>query len=75
MSLNFREIDRILQETDLAGYHIQKLDQPSYDTLVIETFGPGGKKNLLISVAPGACRLHLIDKVPARTDRPLRFQE
>lgn len=75
MSLNFREIDRILQETDLAGYHIQKLDQPSYDTLVIETFGPAGKKNLLISVAPGACRLHLIDKVPARNDRPLRFQE
>lgn len=75
MSLNFREIDCILQETDLAGYHIQKLNQPSYDTLVIETFGPGGKKNLLVSVAPGACRLHLMDRVPARNERPLRFQE
>lgn len=75
MSLNFREIDCVLEESELVGYRLQKFMQPSYDTLVLETFGPGGKKNLLVSVAPGACRLHLVDTVPARNERPLRFQE
>lgn len=34
MSLNWREIDLVLGELDLIGAQVQKVVQPSYDTLV-----------------------------------------
>jgi predicted ribosome quality control (RQC) complex YloA/Tae2 family protein len=75
MSLNFKEINLVLAELDLVGARIQKILQPSYDTIVLETFGPKGKKDLLISVSPGACRIHSISELPAKNERPLRFME
>lgn len=77
MSLNFREIDLVLSELDLAGSQIQKVLQPSYDTIVFELFGPGsrGPRRLLISVAAGACRIHFLGEAPAKNERPLRFME
>lgn len=75
MSLNFKEIDLVLAELDLTGARIQKILQPSYDTIVLETFGRKGRKDLLISVSHGACRIHGISELPAKNERPLRFME
>ena len=75
MSLNFKEIDLILSELSIVGTRIQKVLQPSYDTIILETFGTEGKKDVLISVSPGACRIHGISNLPAKNERPLRFME
>lgn len=75
MSLNFREIDLVLSELAIAGMKVQKVFQPSYDTIILELYGARGKKDLLISVAAGACRIHAIRANPAKNDRPLRFME
>ena len=75
MSLNWKEINLILEELDLAGMQIQKAVQSAYDVLSLKLYGKGGAKNLLISLSPGACRLHeTFDSVP-KNDRPLRFAE
>jgi len=76
MSLNFREIDLVLSELKVSGTRIQKIFQPSYDTIILETFGTSeGRKDLLISVASGACRIHGLSRMPAKNERPLRFME
>jgi len=76
MSLNFREIDLVLADLALAGSRIQKVLQPSYDTIILETFGTvGGKKDVLISLSSGACRIHGLRELPAKNERPLRFME
>ena len=75
MSLNFKEIDLVLSELSIIGTRIQKVLQPSYDTIILETFGTEGKKDVLISVSPGACRIHGISDMPAKNERPLRFME
>ena len=75
MSLNFKEIDLILSELSLPGMRIQKVFQPSYDTIILELFGQAGKLDLLVSLSPGACRLHPLASLPAKNERPLRFME
>ena len=75
MSLNFKEIDLVLSELSLPGMRIQKVFQPSYDTIILELFGQTGKLDLLVSVSPGACRIHPLANLPAKNERPLRFME
>ena len=76
MSLNHKEIDLVLSDLALAGSRIQKVLQPSYDTIILETFGTvGGKKDVLISLSSGACRIHGLRELPAKNERPLRFME
>ena len=75
MSINCKEIDLILSELELEGSRIQKVYQPSYDTIVLELFARGARSLLLISVAPGACRLHGLSSLPAKNERSLRFME
>jgi len=76
MSLNFKEIDLVLSELRLPGTRIQKILQPSYDTIILEVFGSEeGKKDILISVASGACRIQSLAGLPAKNERPLRFME
>lgn len=75
MSLNHREIDAVLAELSLPGEKIQRILQPSYDTLVFELFSRGRPTFLLASVSSSACRIHGLDKEPSRNERPLRFME
>lgn len=76
MSMNYKEIDLALSELKLQGARIQKALQPSYDTLVLEIFDNAeGKRNLLISVSAGACRIHALARLPPKNERPLRFME
>ena len=75
MSLNWKEINLILEELDLGGAQIQKAVQSAFDVLSLKLYGRNGAKNLLISISPGACRLHeTFDSVP-RNEKPLRFAE
>jgi len=75
MSLNWKEINLILEEIDLPGAQIQKAVQSAFDVLCLKLYGKGGAKTLLVSISPLACRLHeTFDSVP-KSAKPLRFAE
>ncbi|OHD17260.1 MAG: hypothetical protein A2Y38_20745 [Spirochaetes bacterium GWB1_59_5] len=75
MSLNWREIDVVLSELDLVGAQIQKIIQPSYDTLVLSCYKPGVATELLFCIAHGACRLHATATLVPKAEKPQRFME
>ncbi|MEI6387202.1 MAG: NFACT family protein [Spirochaetota bacterium] len=75
MSLNWKEIDLVLSELDLVGSQIQKVLQPSFDSIVLGLYGKGHETSLFISVSHGACRIHRLSRNPPKNDRPLRFME
>ena len=75
MSLNWKEINLILEEIDLPGVQIQKAVQSAFDVLCLKLYGKGGAKTLLVSISPLACRLNeTFDSVP-KSAKPLRFAE
>jgi len=75
MSLNWKEIDLILEELELEGSQIQKAVQSAFDVLCLRIYGKNGAKSLLISISPLSCRFHeTFDSVP-KSDKPLRFAE
>ena len=75
MSLNWREIDLVLGELDIVGAQVQKVIQPSYDTLVLSLYKPGVATELLFCVAHGACRLHATTLPVPKSEKPQRFME
>ena len=75
MSLNWKEINLILEELSLKGAQIQKVIQSAFDVLSIKLYGKAGAKNLLICISPGACRLHETFNATPKSDKPLRFAE
>jgi predicted ribosome quality control (RQC) complex YloA/Tae2 family protein len=75
MSLNWKEINLILEELELPGSQIQKVFQSAYDVLLLQIYGKGGSRLLLISLSPGACRLHETFRGAVKSERPLRFAE
>ena len=75
MSLNWKEINLILEELELEGSQIQKTVQSAFDVLCLRIYGKNGAKSLLISISPLSCRFHeTFDSVP-KSDKPLRFAE
>ena len=75
MSLNHREIDLVLAELDLEGAQLQRVVQPSYDSVVLGFYKSGTETELLLSIAHGACRIHALSSRPPKPQRPLRFME
>jgi predicted ribosome quality control (RQC) complex YloA/Tae2 family protein len=75
MSLNWKEIDLVIGELDLAGAKIERIIQPSYDSLSLGLYKGGASTELFISIAQGACRLHSLSSPPPKPTRPLRFME
>lgn len=75
MSLNWKEIDLVLEELDLSGSRIQRILQPTYDSIVFGLYNEGQETDLLISIAHGACRLHALTSSTPKPAKPLRFQE
>jgi predicted ribosome quality control (RQC) complex YloA/Tae2 family protein len=75
MSLNWREIDLVLSELDLAGTKIERIIQPSFDTVALSLYRAGRTMVLLLSIAQGACRIHSLCAAPPKPPRPLRFME
>jgi len=58
MSLNWKEIDLILEELDLQGSLIQKIRQPDFKSLLLDLYKPGNAFPLLINLNQGNVRLH-----------------
>ncbi|MDR2102000.1 MAG: NFACT RNA binding domain-containing protein [Treponema sp.] len=75
MSLNWKEINLILEELDLPGSQIQRAVQSTYDILALRLRGKGETRTLLFALSPGACRLHETRRSIPKNDKPLRFAE
>ncbi|MDR0641559.1 MAG: NFACT RNA binding domain-containing protein [Treponema sp.] len=75
VSLNWKEIDLVLSELELPGCQIQKALQSAFDVIALRVHGGGRTKTVLISLSPGACRLHETFRAVPKTDKPLRFAE
>ena len=75
MSLNWKEIDCILEELELDGSFIQQIVQPSYDTIAFHTYKNGQSKTIFICLAAGACRIHQTWSAVPKNNKPLRFME
>jgi predicted ribosome quality control (RQC) complex YloA/Tae2 family protein len=75
MSLNWKEINLILEELELEGSWIQKAIQSAFDVLAFSLYGKRGARTLLISLSPGACRLHETFAAIPKSEKPLRFAQ
>lgn len=73
MSLNWREIDRILEELPLADALIQDIRQPRHFQLVLELYRRGRSFPVLFSLANPHCRLHRLSRRLSATGKPQRF--
>ena len=54
MSLNWKEIDCVLEELELEGSFIQQIVQPNFDTIAFHTYKNGQSKTILICLAATA---------------------
>ncbi len=83
-SLNWREIDLVLEELDLAGTVIQEARQPSHDRIVLDLFRPhaaeagaGGRGverlSLLVCLSNRFPRIHAVTGRMANPARAPRF--
>ena len=75
MSLNWKEINLIMQELKLEGAQIQGVVQSAFDVIILRLHKKGESKNLLISLCSGACRLNETFKAFPKSDKPLRFAQ
>jgi predicted ribosome quality control (RQC) complex YloA/Tae2 family protein len=74
MSLNWKEIDAVLEELSLEDSFIQGVIQPSFDSIALYTYKTSAK-TVLIHLAPGVCRIHETRQKIPKTEKPLRFME
>jgi predicted ribosome quality control (RQC) complex YloA/Tae2 family protein len=75
MSLNWKEINLILGELDLEGAQIQGVTQSAFDVIFMRLHKKGATRQLLISLSPGACRIHETFSAFPKSDKPLRFAQ
>jgi predicted ribosome quality control (RQC) complex YloA/Tae2 family protein len=72
-SLNWKEIDLVLEELSLRGSLIQEIHQPSHDRFVLSLFRGGSHFSVLVSLSSRLPRLHLLTAKLANPPKPLRF--
>ncbi len=58
MSLNWKEINAVLEELDLEGSYIQKVRQPDFHSIIFDLYGKKRRDSLYISLLQGKTRLH-----------------
>ena len=75
MSLNWKEINLILEELGMEGAQIQGVVQSAFEVIILRLHKKGVTKNLLVSLAPGACRLHETFSAFPKSEKPLRFAQ
>jgi predicted ribosome quality control (RQC) complex YloA/Tae2 family protein len=77
LSLNWKEIDLILQELALPGMQIQKIHQSTFDVLALQVYGgnPRGARWIMVCLSPRACRIHETFRPVPKSEKPLRFAE
>jgi len=75
MSLNWKEINLILEELALEGAQIQSAVQSAFDVIILRLHKKGETKQVLVSLSPGACRLHETFRAVPKSEKPLRFAQ
>ncbi|MCL2043925.1 MAG: NFACT family protein [Treponema sp.] len=75
MSLNWKEINLILEELDLPGAQIQGAIQSAFDVIGLRVHNRGVTRQLLIALTPGACRIHETFRPLPKSEKPLRFAQ
>ncbi|GAB4221714.1 MAG: NFACT family protein [Spirochaetales bacterium] len=75
MSLNWKEIELILQELPLKGSRIQEIRQPDFKSLVLELYHPSRPWKLYVNLSANHSRIHLLTKKPPAARSPQRFVE
>jgi len=87
MSLNWKEINLILEELDLPGSQIQGAVQSAFDVIGLRVHKKGSPsiegspsregvtRQLLIALSPGACRMHETFRAFPKSVKPLRFAQ
>ncbi len=75
MSLNWKEINLILDELALEGAQIQSAVQSAFDVIILRLHKKGETKQVLVSLSPGACRLHETFRAVPKSEKPLRFAQ
>jgi len=75
MSLNWKEINLILEEINLEGFQIQSVVQSAFDVIIFRIHRKGETKQLLVSLSSGACRIHETFSPYPKSDKPLRFAQ
>jgi len=73
VSLNWLEINKVLEELSLEGAFLQNIRQISYTKLIFEMHSPGRSFNLLICLERTSLRLHEISGKSPSLSRPPRF--
>ncbi len=73
MSLNWKEIELILEELTLVDAHIQKIRQPRFHALILELYLPKERFPLYISLAQGRTRLHRLTRPVKGSIKTQRF--
>ena len=73
MSLNWKEINLILDELNLKGSFIRQIHQPHHDKLVLDIYNRQSNFKILISLSNPDCRIHMLTKKLKNPDRPKRF--
>ncbi len=75
MSLNWKEIDRILQELDLGNCHIQQIYQKDFRTIYFQMFKPGRSSLVQLCLEQGQSRIHEARRRPGSKGKQPRFSE
>ena len=75
MSLNWVEINTVLEEASLTGTFLQNVRQADYHHLYFEFYSPGRPRQVLVCLAPQKTRLHEVVRRPPTLVRPPRFVE
>jgi predicted ribosome quality control (RQC) complex YloA/Tae2 family protein len=75
MSLNWKEIEKVLAELSLEGCHIQGIRQPDFHSLVLELFRPGGALRVYVNLAAGFSRIHRLNRKLSYPKVTQRFAE
>lgn len=72
-SLNWKELDLVLSELDLAGSLIQEIHQPTREALVFVLFRAGEHFSVLLSLSARYPRIHILTRKMANPGKPFRF--
>ena len=75
MSLNWKEINLILEELAMEGKYIRKIFQRDYRNIYIKLFSPEKSYSLRVSLEQGRVGLYESDTVPPSRGKQPRFSE
>ena len=75
MGLSVADISAVIREVEpaLTGGWVQKISQPSADSLVLDVRSPGQTLSLLLSADPGTARLHVLSRKSPNPPSPPPF--